>query len=75
MEEEKIPIETVLDDMYGDYGVVSYAARDYYKLNYATPEELIIMEREEKREYIFAIVFWIILIGAMIGVSICDLIF
>lgn len=47
--EEKIPLNKVLDDMYNpDGGQVSMAARDYYYTNYATEEEKILMDREDK---------------------------
>ena len=43
-----IPIERVLDDMYSDTSGVSSAARDYYRMNYATEEEKIEMYREDR---------------------------
>ncbi len=47
--EEKVPIERVLADMYDpDGGLISNAARDYYYLHYATPEEQVRMDKEEK---------------------------
>ena len=55
--DEKIPVLQVLDDMYGDKGLISWAARDYYKAHYASPEEAQQMEREEKRQFIFAVLF------------------
>jgi len=57
---DKIPIEQVLDDMNNPKGgVVSYAARDYYYLNYASPEEQKKMDREDLWQTIFAIAFGI----------------
>lgn len=55
--EEKVPITQVLDDMYGDKGPISWAARDYYYINYASPEERQLMDAEQKFENIFSKVF------------------
>ena len=43
-----IPIERVLDDMCSDISGVSSAARDYYRMNYATEEEKIEMDKEDR---------------------------
>ena len=43
-----IPIERVLDDMCSDTSGVSLAARDYYRMNYATEEEKIEMDKEDR---------------------------
>ena len=61
-DEELVPLNQVLDDMYADRGPVSWAARDYYKTHYATPEQAKQMEREEKIDFIFASGFWVGLI-------------
>lgn len=48
MDDEKIPVDKVLDDMYSpDGGPVSWAARDYYYREYATEEEKREMDRED----------------------------
>ena len=43
-----IPIERVLDDMCSDTSGVSSAARDYYRMNYATEKEKIEMDKEDR---------------------------
>ena len=43
-----IPIERVLDDMCSDTSGVSSEARDYYRMNYATEEEKIEMDKEDR---------------------------
>lgn len=43
-----IPIEKVLDDMCSDISGVSSAARDYYRMNYATEKEKIEMDKEDR---------------------------
>lgn len=67
---DKVPLERVLDDMNNPKGgVVSYAARDYYYLTYATPEEKKKMDREDMWQTVFAIAFgvcFVILIVAAI---------
>lgn len=67
---DKIPIEQVLDDMNNpNGGIVSYAARDYYYLTYATPEEKKKMDREDMWQTLFAIAFgvcFVVLIVAAI---------
>lgn len=53
--EEKIPVLQVLDDIYNpNGGPVSWAARDYYYINYATSEVQRQMDKEEKFQTIFA---------------------
>ena len=47
-EKDLIPIERVLDDMCSDTSGVSSAARDYYRMNYATDEEKIEMDKEDR---------------------------
>lgn len=47
-EKDLIPIERVLDDMCSDTSGVSSAARDYYRMNYATEEEKIEMDKEDR---------------------------
>ena len=47
-EKDLIPIERVLDDMCSDISGVSSAARDYYRMNYATEEEKIEMDKEDR---------------------------
>lgn len=53
--EELVPIEKVIDDMYQDKGLVSLAARDYYYLNYATELEKAEMDFEDKIQNIISI--------------------
>lgn len=65
--EEKIPIEKVIDDMYNpNGGMVSEMARDYYYMNYASPEEQKWMDHEDRVHTIVAIAFMIILVLALI---------
>lgn len=52
--ETLVPIEQVIDDMYGDKGPISWAARDYYKTYYASDEERAKMDREDKIDWIIA---------------------
>ena len=47
-EKDLIPIERVLNDMCSDISGVSSAARDYYRMNYATEEEKIEMDKEDR---------------------------
>ena len=67
MVDKKIPVQQVLDDMYADKGLVSWAARDYYYRNYATPEEQKRMDREDMRDTIISI---IVLSACVIGIII-----
>lgn len=65
MKDEKlVPLDQVLDDMYNDYSPVQTAARDYYYQHYASPEERVRMDRENK---IASIVSGIIWAAAVIG--------
>lgn len=55
---EPVPVQKVLEDMYNpDGGLVALAAKDYYYQNYANEAERKIMEREEKFQTVFAIIF------------------
>lgn len=47
-EKELVPLERVLDDMYSDRSGVSLPARDYFRENYATEEEKIEMDKEDR---------------------------
>ena len=67
--DELVPLLQVLDDMYSD-GYIRYAARDYYKTHYATPEEVKSMEREEKIEFIVAATVLGIIAGACITLAV-----
>ena len=59
--ENLIPIETVLNDMkYGD-GVTD-AARAYFYMNYASDEQKTRMAKKEKREKIFFVGAFVVLI-------------
>lgn len=73
MDDEKIPVEKVLEDMYSpEGGPVSWAARDYFRTYYATDEEKKLMDLEDKMENTFATVFWIIYLMIVIGcICIC----
>lgn len=64
--EDLLPLEKVLDDMYQDKGIVSMAARDYYKLHYATEEEKRAMDRQDKITTIFAASIWLFLIAGFV---------
>lgn len=76
MSEEKIPVQQVLDDMYNpDCGPISWAARDYYYINYATPEEQYELDREDKVQTILAVIFMIVLIGGPIVAGILGFIY
>jgi hypothetical protein len=69
---DKIPLEQVLNDMYNPKGgLVSEAARTYYYIHYATPEEQNRMDKEEKIQTLFAL---IVVIGLILFVimAICD---
>lgn len=56
--EDLIPLEIVLNDMENDNGMVASAARDYYKLHYASEEEINQMEKEDHDNYIFSCVMF-----------------
>lgn len=64
--EELIPVEQVLEDMYADKGVVSWAARDYYYLHYADEVERKHMNREEKMHTIIACTIHVIIISLLL---------
>lgn len=66
--DDLIPLEQVLDDMYQDKGIVSMAARDYYRLHYATEEEKRAMDRQDKLTTIGAALIWLFLI---VGSAFC----
>lgn len=67
MDEEKVPVTKVLDDMYNpNGGLVSQAAREYYYKNYATDEEREAMDREDRMEYIIAIIFALMLLAGFV---------
>jgi len=65
-DEKLIPVEEVLDDMCcnPNGGIIARAARDYYKLHYATPEERRMMDFEDNMGFICGVVF---LVGAVLG--------
>lgn len=52
-----IPKIQVLDDMYGDKGPISWAARDYWYTYYASAEEQKQMDKEDKIQNIVSICF------------------
>lgn len=54
--EDLIPLEKVLDDMYNESGTVASGARSYYYMHYASKEQRSIMDREDKIDNILAIV-------------------
>ncbi len=63
---ELVSVQKVLEDMYNPIGgLVALAARDYYYQNYASEAERKIMEREEKFNTTFAIMFMIIILVAI----------
>ena len=67
MENDLIPVERVLDDMYSD-SFISTSARDYYYLNYATEDEKAEMDFEDKIQGIICWVFSaLVLIGLAVG--------
>lgn len=70
LEDVIIPVEKVLDDMYNpDGGLVAMAARDYYYTYYATPDQKVKMDKEEKRQKVYTCLFEIgILIFVAIGI-------
>lgn len=58
MDEELIPVDKVLEDMYNpDGGIVAIMARTYYYDFYATPEEQKEMDREDKLNSAITFVF------------------
>lgn len=61
MDDEKIPVDKVLKDMYNpNGGPVSWAARDYYYREYATEEEKHAMDREDRQVAIGSAVFYVL---------------
>jgi hypothetical protein len=48
MVQRMIPVEQVLDDWFSDNCIVSRAARDYYYAHYATAEQRVSMDREDR---------------------------
>ena len=59
MDDEKIPVDKVLEDMYNpNGGPVSWAARDYYYREYATEEEKREMDREDRNMTIGSFIFY-----------------
>lgn len=67
--EELIPIEQVLDDMYSD-SAVSLSARDYYYMYYATEAEKIEMDREDKICFVVSFIFYIFMLVGLLAVII-----
>ena len=51
-----IPIEKVIDDMYSDSCIAS-SARDYYFIHYATEDEKEEIRKQEKMEFLFSACF------------------
>ena len=72
-EEELIPVEKVLDDMYDDLGIVSWAARDYYYNHYASDEERKDMDSEDKINEVIAKLGIAVIIGLIIVAYIFNL--
>lgn len=57
--DELIPLEKVLDDMYNpDGGIASMSAKDYYYQHYASEEEI---KKHQRNEFIIDIIVRIIL--------------
>lgn len=74
-EEWKVPLDRVLDDMYNpNGGLVFQAAREYYYKNYATDEEREAMDRENRMEYIIAIIFALMLLAGFVLAVVATLI-
>lgn len=64
--EDKVPIDKVLDDMYNPNSAVSSSARDYYYLNYATEEEREEMNAEDRHINIIcgvAVAVYVLVLG------------
>jgi hypothetical protein len=53
---ELIPLERVLDDMSEDNGLVSAAARDYYRMHYATEKEAAAMLRHDRILFVLGLI-------------------
>ena len=67
-----VPLDQVLCDMSNDTGYIARAALDYYKLHYATPEEVKSINRTEKMELIGGIILIsLIPIAVIIGIIRC----
>lgn len=64
--EDLIPIEEVLEDMKLGGGIVSEAAKDYYRIHYATEEEKRLMDREDRLNTIKAMSVYAIMIVLLI---------
>lgn len=65
--EELVPIDQVIEDMYNpDGGPVSWAARDYYYEHYATEQERIKMDREDRIGSVIAMIFWIAFVALFV---------
>lgn len=70
MNEEKIPIEKVLEDMYNpNGGQVAMSARDYY-IHYATNEEKRMMDIEDDIRFIIGC---LLLLFFVVGTVICTI--
>lgn len=69
-EQDKVPVERVLDDMYNPYSGVSSAARDYYYINYASDVERKEMDREDA---VVSTIGWII-VGALLVILVVEVI-
>lgn len=70
-DDEKIPVDKVLEDMYNpNGGPVSWAARDYYYREYATEEERREMDREdtftEKLTRVICVILGLLVFGFII---------
>ena len=67
--DDKIPLEKVLDDMYNpNGGVVSWAARDYYYIHYASDKQRKKMDREDIISIVVDILILAIIV--MLGVAV-----
>lgn len=64
--EDLIPVKEVLEDIKRGDGIVSSAARDYYRIHYATDEEKIAMVRQDKLTTIGALLIWCFLFASFI---------
>jgi hypothetical protein len=64
--EDLIPIEKVLKDMKFGGGIVSEAAKDYFRIHYATEEERRLIDREDRLNTIKAMSVYAILIILLI---------
>ena len=64
-QDKLVPVERVIDDMYSD-DTYSHAARTYYYVHYATPEERVQMDREDRRAAITMRVVWLSYLGLLL---------